>query len=80
MKARIAKKIYYHRWLADRCIGKQQTLNYIGADPCCEYYGDKDCQKCCFYDKEAERLNYTEQQLDKAERIFNRHKRHESNT
>lgn len=72
MKARIAEKIYYHRWLADRCIGRQQYLNYMGADPCCEYYGDKDCQKCCLYDKEGERLNYKEQQLDKAERIFNR--------
>lgn len=72
MRARLATKIYYHRWLADRCIGRQQALNYISGDPCCEYYGDEDCRKCCYYDREGERLNYTEQQLDKAERIFNR--------
>lgn len=68
MKARIAKKIYKHIWLWNRCLGVQQSINYQGSDPCCENYGDKQCRKCPFYNPRAGFLRYTEKQYIQAMR------------
>ncbi len=71
MNVRIAKKIYKHIWLWERCIGVQQAINSQGFDPCCEDYGDKQCQQCPYYNPRAGFLRYTEKQYADAMRRFN---------
>lgn len=72
MNTRIALKIYKHRYLSHRCFHYQQVRQCHGYDDCCEEYGDKQCRKCVWYDKEGERLNYSDAQIEKAEKIVRR--------
>ena len=70
MKARIAKKIYKHIWLWQRCIGVQQSINYQGGDWCCGEHGDRKCRKCPFYNPRAGLLKYSRKQYTDAMRRF----------